>query len=208
MEMLPITVNPSKGKVVIVGGGYIGLHKAKNLLKFQIIPHIVSKEFHPDFEQLATRDKVMLSKKEVEWTDVEDAFLVVLVTDDEQVNDDLAKRLVREHKLVVHASNPPLGNVQMPASFNRGKLQISVATAGASPFLAVKIRNQLAEEFDDAYVTYVDFLYEVRQLVQKKISKRMERRKWLKTAVNDRYLHSLEDRHALLDEIRIIKKDH
>ncbi|MFS0574603.1 NAD(P)-dependent oxidoreductase [Sporosarcina sp. 179-K 3D1 HS] len=199
--MFPIMVDVSSEKVVIVGGGVIAYHKVENLLRFNITPHVVSPEFHPSFDKLVAEGKVVLHEKEAEWTDVEDAFLLMLVTNDEVVNDRFAAQAKAAGKLVVHASNPALGNAQIPAVALRGKLILSVSTSGASPTLAKQIRNDLAEAYDERYEAYLDFLYEIRQFVKEHVEHRADRQKWLKKAVEPIYLDQPEERERFFQEL-------
>lgn len=197
--MFPLMVDLSAGAVVIVGGGKIGYHKVQNLLRFEDIElKVVSQEFCADFSSLQGESRVKLVEKAVDWSDLADAQLIILVTDDEVVNDHFAAQAKAAGKLVVHASRPALGNVQIPAVLQRGRLFVSVSTSGASPTLAVKIRDDLAETYDESYETYVDFLYEVRQVVKRKFPERAERVKWLREAASPMYL---EDRNGLREEL-------
>ncbi|WP_050182050.1 precorrin-2 dehydrogenase/sirohydrochlorin ferrochelatase family protein [Domibacillus robiginosus] len=199
--MFPIMIDLSGQKVAIAGGGPIAVHKTENLLRFGIQPHIISPEFHPSFHQLAREGHVILHRKKVEWADLEDAFLIMLVTDNKQVNAEMAELAVCHGKLVVHAEHNDLGNAQIPAVMMRGKLLISVSTSGASPSLSTQIRNQLEEEFDERYEEYVDFLYEVRQYIKRHIQERPERRKWLKRASENCYLEYPEKRKQYMADL-------
>lgn len=196
--MFPIMIDLAREKVVLAGGGPIAAHKAQNLLRFGICPHIVSPEFHPVLEQLAAEKKVVLHRKQVEWLDLQDAFLIMLVTSDRAVNDNMARLAVQHGKLVVHAEQNDLGNAQIPAVLKKGKLLISVSTSGASPTLSTRIRNELEQQFDDRYEDYLDFLFEARQYIKQQIHSRPERQKWLKQAAELRYLEYPEERERYM----------
>jgi precorrin-2 dehydrogenase/sirohydrochlorin ferrochelatase len=199
--MFPIMIDLHDQKVIIAGGGSIAFHKIENLLRFGICAHIISPDFHPSIEQLATEEKVILHRKKVEWSDLKDAFLIMLVTDDTEANEQMA-RLAKEHgKLVVHAEHTDLGNAQIPAVLIRGKLMVSVSTGGASPTLSKNIRDHLEDQFDERYEEYLDFLYDTRQYIKKHIDSRPERRAWLKKAADARYLDYPEERERYTAEL-------
>lgn len=199
--MFPVMIDVSSEKVMIVGGGVIAFHKVENLLRFNIIPHVVSPEFHPSFDKLAAEGQVILHRKKAVWDDFVDAFLIMLVTNDSEVNNRLAKQAKEAGKLVVHAENPVLGNAQIPAVAMRGKLIISVSTSGASPTLAKQIRDDVAEAYDERYETYLDFLFDVRQYIKNAVEHRTERRQWLKRAVEPIYLEHPEERDNFIEEL-------
>lgn len=199
--MFPIMIDLTDQKVVIAGGGTIALHKIENLLRFGICAHIISPDFHPSIEQLAAQEKVILHRKKVEWNDLKDAFLIMLVTDDKKANDEMS-RISKEHgKLVVHAEHNDLGNAQIPAVLIRGKLMISVSTGGASPTLSKNIRNHLEDQFDERYEEYLDFLYETRKYIKKHVDIRRERQLWLKKAADSHYLDHPEEREQYMADL-------
>ncbi|WP_239587694.1 NAD(P)-binding protein [Bacillus pakistanensis] len=185
-------------KVVVVGGGRVAYHKIKNLLRFNVHVHVVSPEFHNGILELANQKKVTLYQKEVEYEDYQDAFLVITVTDSRSVNEKVAKTA---NHLVVNAENPELGNSIVPATLMRGKLMISISTGGASPTLAKQLRNQLADQFDDSYESYLDFLYEVRSLVKSKSLHADTRKRLLQEVVQPIYLESFEERETFLRKL-------
>ncbi|WP_317645037.1 NAD(P)-dependent oxidoreductase [Sporosarcina sp. GW1-11] len=194
--------NLKDSKVVIIGGGNVAYHKILNLHRFGIHPIVVSPVFHPSLLTLAEEGTIQLIHKEADWNDVANAFLILLVTDNERVNDHLAGLLKANGKLVVHASNPSLGTAQIPAVTTRGKLIISVSTSGASPSLAKKIRTEIAETYDERYEDYLDFLADVRFYVKQQVADRSERRSWLKEAIEPIYLHNNEERQTFLNKLQ------
>ncbi|OCA82027.1 NAD(P)-dependent oxidoreductase [Pseudobacillus wudalianchiensis] len=200
--MFPIMVDLTDEKIVVVGGGEVALHKINNLLRFGLHVHVVSPAIHPEIERLASEGFVTVLQKLVEEEDYHDAFLVMTVTDSKAVNDEIARRAKAAGKLVVHAEQPDLGNSTIPASLQRGRLVVSVSTGGASPTLAKQIRNQLEEQYDESYEDYLDFLYEVRQVIKKVEPDRAVRRHLLKIAADPIFYKDIERREAFLHEIR------
>ena len=57
---------------------------------------------------------------------------------------------------------PPLCNFILPAIFRSGPIAIAISTAGASPALAKRMRNQIAEEYGEPYARLAELLNEVR----------------------------------------------
>ncbi|KAB7706187.1 NAD(P)-binding protein [Bacillus aerolatus] len=200
--MFPIMVDLSDEKVVVVGGGEIALHKIENLLRFGLRVHVVSPTVHSEIEKLAREGLITIRQKYVEEADYDDAFLVIAVTNSSEVNDDVARKAKAVGKLVVHTGQPELGNSTIPATLQRGRLVLSVSTGGASPTLAKQIRDQLEEQYDDSYENYIDFLYEVRQIVKRIEPDRTIRRHLLKIAADPVFYKNMERRERFLHEIQ------
>ncbi|HHT9131554.1 MAG TPA: precorrin-2 dehydrogenase/sirohydrochlorin ferrochelatase family protein, partial [Candidatus Tripitaka californicus] len=68
------------------------------------------------------------------------AFLVIAATDDKEVNQKVWEDAQRHGLLVNVVDQPGLCNFIVPSVVNRGELQISISTGGASPALAKRIR--------------------------------------------------------------------
>jgi precorrin-2 dehydrogenase/sirohydrochlorin ferrochelatase len=86
-------------------------------------------------------------------------------TDDREVN-------VRIHQAAVErgipcniADVPELCTFTVPAAFSRGDLSIAISTAGKSPALARRIREQLEETYGPEYVLMTKLLGDLRALV-------------------------------------------
>jgi len=83
---------------------------------------------------------------------------------------------------------PDLCDFFYPAVVRRGDLQIAVSTAGQSPSLAQKIRQQLERQFGPAYAAWVAELGETRKLI---LASDLDKERKLDL------LHSLASREAL-----------
>ncbi|MNP28071.1 Precorrin-2 dehydrogenase [compost metagenome] len=62
----------------------------------------------------------------------------------------------------------------------RGRLTIAVSTLGAGPIVATNICNFLAEQYDEDYELYLEFLYRMRTEIKKKVPSPEQRGKLLK----------------------------
>ncbi|QDU21681.1 precorrin-2 dehydrogenase/sirohydrochlorin ferrochelatase family protein [Urbifossiella limnaea] len=74
------------------------------------------------------------------------------------------------------ATNPTDGDFTLPAVHAAGRLTLAVATGGASPALARRVRDQLADQFDATFEAWVELLNEVRGQVFVTVSDPARRR--------------------------------
>jgi len=98
-------------------------------------------------------------------SDLEDAFLAVVATSSRTLNERIYGEAQARRVLCNVVDVPDLCDFFYPSIVRRGDLQIAVSTAGQSPSLAQKIRQQLEKQFGPAYASWVAELGETRKLI-------------------------------------------
>jgi precorrin-2 dehydrogenase / sirohydrochlorin ferrochelatase len=102
------------------------------------------------------------------------------------------RRVVRDARRlgvwVSSTSQPPSGDFTLPAVWRDGLLTVSVSTAGASPALAVALRDRTAEMLGPASSGLVSLLAELRPMVLKRVSSRSARHRLFTDWANPRWL--------------------
>ena len=144
-------------------------------------------------------------KKHFEPNDISDAFLVIIATNNPQVNE-LVLQYAQKNTLINDATNASNGNVHFPTIMKRGRLTISVATNGASPMLTKKIKQQLEATFPKNYGEYVDFLYECRELLKNSPLPKEEQQKLLKQLLDDDF-HSKTNQQQFLSWLKNLQNN-
>lgn len=206
MESYPIMFNAENQPASVIGGGRVAYRKVKRLIESGAAVTVISPDLCPELEELASASMFTWKKKTFDREDIRDAFIVIAATDDKAVNRTVANA-VFPRQLVNIVDDPELGNFHVPASLHQGKLTISVATGGASPFLAKRIRNDLKLHFDSSYQDYMTFLEEVRRLLHRLDCLETDRKhQLLRDIAEDAYRKSAERRQALLDYLHKMKE--
>ncbi|RWR12540.1 NAD(P)-binding protein [Siminovitchia fortis] len=167
METYPVMLNLYGRKAVIAGGGKIAYRKTIGLLKAGAKITIISPDLYSEFNNLLESGQVEWKQKEVEANDLKGALIVIAATDNKSVNRKISG-LVSPHQLVNVVDDSRLGNFHVPAKVTRGKLTIAVGTDGASPILAQKIRDEIADVYDESYRDYLLFLEKAREKIYTK----------------------------------------
>jgi precorrin-2 dehydrogenase / sirohydrochlorin ferrochelatase len=187
MKHYPISLSLEKKLVVIVGGGMISERKVRKLLGTGATITIISPEITENIKLFVTEGKVEWKNKLFSDEDISDAFLIIAATNSKHVNKQVYEAC-KEQQLLSVVDDPHLGNFIVPSTLTRGKLAISVSTAGASPGLAKKIVADLANQYDDAYESYIDFLAECRGEIQNLIADSKVRQEMLKVLLEPVFL--------------------
>lgn len=202
VDKYPIMLNIQDRIAVVVGGGRIAYRKIISLLQSGACVTVISPEVSSRIEQLYIDGSINWKQKSFAAEDIHKAFVVIAATDDKQINREVAL-IAGPMQLVNIVDDPELSNFHVPATLRRGRLTIAVATVGASPILAKKIRDDLAETYDETYADYVDFLAKARTEIKKMQLLFEEQRVLLKEITKDTYVKSTEKQKQFLLLIHI-----
>jgi precorrin-2 dehydrogenase/sirohydrochlorin ferrochelatase len=169
----PIYLDVKGKRCVVVGGGEVAYRKALSLKEAGAEVVAIAPEFSKGL--LAEKDLILL-KQGYSGECLAGAFLVIAATNDQEVNQKIWEDAQRHGLLVNVVDQPELCNFIVPSVVNRGELQISISTGGASPALARRIRQELESLFGPEYSELTRLLSELRPLVISSIKEEEERR--------------------------------
>lgn len=198
--MYPLTVRVNEKRVVVIGGGKVAGFKIIPLLKQGADIVVISPELDANLVKLVEEKKIRWYQREYEKSDIKNAFLVVAASSDSILNEQVAEDAA-ENQLVNVITNPESGNVHFPAAIHRGLLNIAVSTGGASPKLTKKIRDEIANKYDETYESYLDFLYEVRVKLKDLQLEKRERNILLQEVLKSVYVQNERERESFLREL-------
>ncbi|WP_088350636.1 NAD(P)-binding protein [Bacillus cereus] len=198
--MYPLTVRVNEKRVVVIGGGKVAGFKIIPLLKQGADIVVISPELDANLVKLVEEKKIRWYQRKYEKSDIKSAFLVVAASSDSILNEQVAEDAA-ENQLVNVITNPESGNVHFPAAIHRGLLNIAVSTGGASPKLAKKIRDEIANKYDETYESYLDFLYEVRVKLKDLQLEKRERNILLQEVLKSVYVQNEGKRESFLREL-------
>jgi precorrin-2 dehydrogenase/sirohydrochlorin ferrochelatase len=150
---------------LVVGAGKVGEPKINGLLETGARICVVALDATPAVREWARSGKIELELRAFANDDLQGAFLVVVATASRSLNERIYHEAQRLGVLCNVVDVPDLCDFFYPAIVRRGDLQIAVSTAGQSPSLAQKIRQQIEKQFGAAYGAWVAELGETRKLI-------------------------------------------
>ncbi|MDR4318141.1 NAD(P)-dependent oxidoreductase [Niallia circulans] len=200
MNMLSLLVDIKDKHCVVVGGGKIAYRKVLMLLEEEASVTVISPEVCTEIEDLSEDRKIKLLRRKGKEEDFTHAFLTITATNDSQENNRIAKQ-IKSFCLVNDASSFEEGNCQIPASFKKGRLHLSVSTNGASPKLAKKLKEEWQQTYDENYIAYIDFLYEVRTLIKQRSLSSDVSNAILTEILDESYIDSATLRHTYYEKL-------
>jgi precorrin-2 dehydrogenase / sirohydrochlorin ferrochelatase len=187
MTAIPLMIELREKNVVIVGGGHVAERRVHTLLETGASLTVISPMIKKGIRSQWENGRLNWRQKTFELNDVEDAFLIIIATNDPVVNQSVIEA-APTNSLINAASEAEKGNVEFPSFFRRGKLAISVSTSGASPQLSAKLKGELQAVYSDTYEDYLDFLYESRQLIKHSLFDKFHQKLLLKELLSESFL--------------------
>jgi siroheme synthase-like protein len=171
-------------RCVVVGGGEVGLEKVEGLLACDGDVTLVAPEAIEPLRDLADEGSIRWERRAYRSEDLEGTFIVIAATSDTDVNIRVFEDAERRAMLVNVVDVPPLCNFILPAIIRSGPLAIAISTAGASPALAKRIRDEIAEEFGEPYARLAVILNEVRGWAKGTLPTYQDRKSFFESIVN------------------------
>jgi siroheme synthase-like protein len=150
-------------EALIVGGGRVAERKARSLLAAGARVRVVAPGLTEALRALAREaPRLSLVEREYVTDDIAGATLVIAATGSREVNARVSVEGRAARRLVNVADDPTAGNFITVATHRAGDLVIGVS-AGGVPRAASRIRDALAERFDDRYAEAVRALGSLRE---------------------------------------------
>jgi precorrin-2 dehydrogenase/sirohydrochlorin ferrochelatase len=172
---------------LVVGAGKVGEPKISGLIDTGASVHVIAIAASGQVREWADAGKIDLELRAFTAGDLDGKFLAVAATASESLNQLIYQEAQRRGVLCNVVDVPEFCDFFYPAVVRRGELQIAISTAGQSPVLAQKIRQQLERQFGAGYAAWVEQLGETRRLIL--ASGLDQETKW-------ELLHSLASREA------------
>ena len=198
---LPVALRVGGRECVVVGGGRVAARKVRLLQQAGAKVKVVAESVAPAIAALGVR----IVEEAVRREHLQGAFLVVAASDNPSVNRQVAEWAEADGRLVNVVDAPALCSFIFPAVLRRGRLTVAVSTGGASPALAARVRDRLADLLPPQYATYVDILAELRREALQKVREPRRRRRLLQQLAEERWWQMI--REGKLEEARAAMAD-
>jgi precorrin-2 dehydrogenase / sirohydrochlorin ferrochelatase len=164
-DLFPMFLKMAGRNCLVVGAGKVGEPKIAGLIDTGACIHVVAVEASASVRNWADAGKIHLELRPFTPGDLDGKFLVVVATNSTQLNQ-LVYNEAQKHGVLCNVVDvPEYCDFFYPAVVHRGDLQIAISTAGQSPSLAQKLRQQLERQFGEGYTAWVKELGETRRLV-------------------------------------------
>ncbi|MDG0825770.1 NAD(P)-binding protein [Staphylococcus equorum] len=196
MPLIPLMIDISNKKVFVIGGGNVAERRVNTLVDYAKDIHVISPTITENLKDMVQRSAIKWSEKLFEINDIQQADFIVVATNSASINQCVLQHKP-SHAMINMAGAATSGDVVFPSILRRGKLTLSISTNGASPGLTAQILAEFQQQFTSRYEMYVDFLYECRQRVKRSPLSSLEKQRFLKSILADRYLEKDNQRDVV-----------
>ncbi|MGE3962212.1 MAG: bifunctional precorrin-2 dehydrogenase/sirohydrochlorin ferrochelatase [Dehalococcoidia bacterium] len=162
MGYYPIFLEVEALPVVLVGGGHVALEKIGRLVDAGADVTVVAPELIPEVRAFIDAGHAKWLARPFEPGDTAGSGLVMVATDDGEVNRGVAEEARRNGILVNAADDVANCDFILPSLAKRGGLQIASSTGGGSPAMARWLRERLEDFLSDDVIALADLLAETR----------------------------------------------
>jgi siroheme synthase-like protein len=139
LQFLPVSINITGKRIVLIGGGKVAFHKATILRRFVGEATVIAPEFHPEWESLPFE----LRRKTYEPEDLDGAFLVYICTGNQALNATVKADCEQRKILANVCDNPALCDFISPAIHKEGPVTIAVSSNAQDVRRSIAIRNRI-----------------------------------------------------------------
>jgi precorrin-2 dehydrogenase / sirohydrochlorin ferrochelatase len=164
-NLFPMFMKLAGKQCLVVGAGKVGEPKIGGLIDTGARIHVVAIAASDQVREWADVGKIELALRPFSTGDLDDKFLAVVATASRSLNELVYREAQQRGVLCNVVDVPELCDFFYPAVVRRGDLQIAISTAGQSPSLAQKLRQQLERQFGEGYTAWVEQLGATRRLV-------------------------------------------
>jgi precorrin-2 dehydrogenase/sirohydrochlorin ferrochelatase len=168
-------------RALVVGGGSVGLEKAKGLLECGALVTVVAPQIEPELRRLP----IGWRQKRYDVGDLEGQLLVIAATSTPSVNRRVFADAEARSLLCNVVDVPELCSFILPAVFRRDPITLAVSTSGASPALAKRLRDELGAQIEDRHVALAHRLRELRPWARTHYRTYDERKEFFEAAVEE-----------------------
>jgi precorrin-2 dehydrogenase/sirohydrochlorin ferrochelatase len=201
VSLLIIDLNLYHKKVLIIGGGVESGRKVRGLLGQNCYITVISDHFDAYLTRLASKGQIHTVKAKVDDANILDnyddgLFLLLACTDDRSLNRKLAEKGRSLGAFVYSVDDPSYSDFSYASIINiEGVMQVGISTSGKSPIMARQVRiraervlKRVIKKTDIENTKLQEF---ARNAAKSRIESVEDRKKFLYSLINDKYIQSL-----------------
>lgn len=143
MDYLPIFAELKDRPVLVIGGGEIAARKITFLLRAEAEVQIVADALIPELAEKVERQEIQWRASMFEEQQLDDVFLVIAATEDDELNQRVFAAANARYRLVNVVDNQALCSFVFPSIVDRSPLLVAISSSGKAPVLSRILREKI-----------------------------------------------------------------
>lgn len=165
-NLFPVFVKLETLRLLIVGGGKVGLEKLQAVLQNSPATpiRIVAITLHEKIKELAAlHPTIRLTERPYQPADLDQADIAIVAVDDRTVSTAVWKDAKEKGILVNVADTPDLCDFYLGSIVKKGSLKIAISTNGKSPTIAKRLKEEIGSMIPDEMESVLENMQAIRQ---------------------------------------------
>ena len=174
--LFPVFLKLEQMRVLIVGGGYVGLEKITAVLRNSPNTAItlIGREIRADLRAFAQDfAQVTCIEKPYETSDLNGQQLVIAATDDPLLHRQIRSECHARGIFINVADTPALCDFYLSSVVQKGDLKIAISTNGKSPTVAKRLKETLNESLPSELNELLQHMTEIRAQIKGDFSEKV-----------------------------------
>ena len=193
MAFFPFMIQMQDKLCVIGGGGKVAYRKVSMMLSFGACVTVIAPKICDELQKIESKqDALLLVQRPFEDGDIEGADVVIMATNDSEVNSHIAA-ICKDKRILVNVVDVKKDcGFYFPAIIKQEDVVVSVSTGGSAPALASQIKKSIKSHLPDNCGDMAKTLLEKRNEVlktepeeekRKEIMLDMVKKEWKKSVI-------------------------
>lgn len=205
MKYLPLMVNMSDRRFLIVGGGNIATRRARIISQSGALIDVVAKNATEEIKNISIQKGGVYIERSWTAEDItEDYAFVIAATDDHHLNQEIREACLALNIPVNVITDASSSDFTFPSTIYRSPMTIAVSSGSASPLLARLLAERINALIPDSYGRLAGMVGKYRHVVRETFANPDDRKHfWGKvlrgTVAEHVFSGNLEDAEALLE---------
>lgn len=177
-HLFPVFVKLEQLRLLIVGGGNVGLEKLQTVLQNSPATAVtlVAPEISAPIRELAaTHPNIRLLERAYHGCDLEYADIAIVAVNDRSVSETVAREAKEKGILVNVADTPDLCDFYLSSVVRKGNLKIAISTNGKSPTIAKRLKEEIGSMIPEEMDSVLDNMQTIRQQMNGDFSEKVRR---------------------------------
>ncbi|HEY4064366.1 MAG TPA: TSUP family transporter [Puia sp.] len=177
-DLFPVFIKMERLRLLIVGGGKVGLEKLQAVLQnspataITVVATVIG---DPIRQLAAVHPSIRVLERPYHPRDLEYADIVIVAVDDRATSGSIAGDAKEKGLLVNVADTPDLCDFYLSSIIKKGNLKIAISTNGKSPTIAKRLKEAIGRMIPDEMEDILQNMQTIRQNIDGDFSEKVRR---------------------------------